>query len=52
MPVVINEFEVVSEQQSPTQTPQSPAPAKAAEPPDVERLLAQRHARRERVRAY
>lgn len=52
MPVVINDFEVVAE---PTGTATRGAPASASpaqEPPDVERVMAARQARDQRVRAY
>ena len=53
MPVVINEFEVVAE---PAREPAPAAGTGAAEPSaprlDLDRLLAERRARAERVRAY
>jgi len=54
MPVVINEFEVVTEPaaQPAALSESSGADAPAQEPVDVERVMADRRAREERVRAY
>ena len=52
MPVVINEFEVVTEPTTP-QTRGTPAPSQPqVEPVDVERVAAAERARAQRVRAY
>lgn len=53
MPVVVNEFEVVSE----PSPPPAGGPARsddpvATVPTEIERILAENHARRRRVRAY
>ena len=54
MPVVVNEFEVVSESEPPVgQAAEGQRVAEpAAAPPDVERVIAERRARERRVRAY
>ena len=51
MPVVINEFETMSDQPA-QQTAPAPDARPVAPPPDVERLLRERRVRAERVRAY
>jgi hypothetical protein len=51
MAVVISEFEVVPESAPPPAAGTAPPPP-AKEPPEVERILAQHHARAARVRAY
>lgn len=51
MPVVINEFEVVADEQQ--RSPATPPPPRAQpKEPDIERTLAERRARAERVRTY
>lgn len=53
MPVVVNEFEVVTEP-GPPPVPTAPAGTNAPvmTPPDLERLLARHNERAARVRAY
>ena len=54
MPVVINEFEVVTEPAPPAAPADAPRPGGAPEAPraDLARVLADAHARALRVRAY
>jgi len=51
MPVVVNEFEVVSEAPAPAAQPPAGA-AKPAPPIDVQRVLVELRAREQRVRTY
>ena len=52
MPVVINEFEVVTEPAATTPRGAAAPAAPAQQPPDVERLMAAEKARDQRVRTY
>jgi hypothetical protein len=52
MPVVINEFEVVTEPTPPPAAPAGQAPKPPPPAQDVERVLAELRARERRVRAY
>jgi hypothetical protein len=52
VPVVVNEFEVVAEPGQPAAHAGAARAEPAPPPPDVERILAERRAREQRVRAY